>query len=176
MLKCKVEISSTNAKAANTPKRPLCFVLLLPELDLVPVAPACPAAAPPPPPLLVAAEFGWSLAILNPPAATPGSSGLTSTMLVIVGVAGLTITKAVAVGLAKSPSSMVVAGGIGASVLPFTKVVEMNLVPGIFDSAPMTVLTNRMFGDGLTEGTGVTEGTTATDGTRLTEGARVLDG
>lgn len=104
-------------------------------------------------------------------------------MLVIVGVAGSTITIPVAVGLAKSPSSMVVTGGIRAGVLPLTKVVVMILVPGVFGAGVfVTVLTTRMFGDGLTEGTGVTEGTRVTEGTgvtegtRVTEGARVLDG
>ncbi len=186
---CDVENSSTIAKAAITPRILLCFVLLLPELVLAPVVPPCPAATPPPPPLLVAAEFDWSLAMPNPPAAAPGSSGLTSTMLVIVGVAGSTITRPVAVGLAKSPSSMVVTGGIGAGVLPLTRVVVMILVPGVFGASVfVTVLTTRMFGDGVTEGTrvtegtgvvegtGATEGTGVTEGTRVTEGARVLDG
>lgn len=86
-------------------------------------------------------------------------------MLVIVGVAGSTITMPVAVGLAEFPSSMVVTGGIGAGVLPLTKVVVMILVPGVFGaSVVVAVFTSRMFGDGLTEGTGVTEGTRVTEG------------
>lgn len=177
MLKCNVGNSSTIAKATITPKKPLCFVPLFPELVLASVAPPCPAATPPPPPLLVAAEFDWSLAIPNPPVAALRSSGLTSTMLVTVGVAGSTITRPVAVGLAKSPSRMVVASGIGAGVLPLTKVVVMILVPGVFGANVfVTVLTTRMFGDGLTEGTRVTEGNGVTEGTRVTEGTGVMEG
>ena len=100
----------------------------------------------------------------NAPAAAPGSSGLTSTMLVTVGVAGLTSTKLVAIGLAESPSSMVVAGELGAGVFragvfPLTKVVVMNFVSGVLgDGRFATVLTTRLFWDGVTEGTGLLEG------------------
>lgn len=163
---CDVENSSTIAKAAIKPRILLCFVHLLPELVLAPVAPPCSAARPPPSPLLVAAEFDWSLPLPNP----PGSSGSTSTMLVIVGVAGSTIISPVAVGLAKSPSSMVVTGGIGAGELPLTKVVVMILVPGVFGvSVVVAVFATRLFGDGLTEGTGVTGGTEVTEGTGVME-------
>lgn len=82
-------------------------------------------------------------------------------MLVTVGVVGLTSTRLVAVGLAKSPSSMVVAGGFGAGVFkrdvfPLTKVVVMIFVSGGLGATVfVTVLTIRLFGDGVTEGTGV---------------------
>lgn len=97
--------------------------------------------------------------MLNAPAAAPGSSGLICNMLVAVGVAGLTITKLVAIGLAESPSSMVVPGGLRAGVFPLTKFVVMIFVSGIFgDGMFATVLTTRVFWDGLTEVTGLLEG------------------
>lgn len=113
----------------------------------------------------------------NPPAAAPGSSGLTSTILVTVGVAGSTSTKLVAVGLAKSPSSMVEAGGFGVGVFPLTNVVIMNFVSGVFGAGVfVTVLITRLFGDGATEEIKVTEGTGVAERTVVTEGAGVLDG
>lgn len=88
----------------------------------------------------------------------------------------------VAVGLAKSPSSIVVAGGFGAGVFragvfPLTKVVVMIFVSGAFGAGVfVAVLTTRLFGDGVTEGTGVTEGALVTEETGVTEGTGVLDG